>query len=356
MLIDDITYLVQGRGLAGTGTAFGLPLDDLGRTQLMALAGGRHWLWVWLNGVSVSLFGNSYWAPLTVSIVCFCRAPVIVSRLLVRMGVGAARAANLSLLVLIHPTVVPWTLINVRDTIIFVLVLSTLEAMCRLFDAVTVRTVVGFGVRVLVWVPLRLYVPPVIALAGASAVIFNPLRTLGASVSRARRMGAVVLLLVCLAAAARVGGLTPAEIRQLITGSISRLPLNFVRVVLTPRPWSISEGYGFTTLGAIIKWLTLPIVVMTAWSIRDKMVTTVLVSYLLIFGVTLSLTEEFIGVRQALQIDGILILFQLYALSRVIDRFVADQVVITPSRVLRFERRVLAGPQITVPEVRYPAS
>ena len=64
-----------------------------------------------------------------------------------------------------------------------------------------------------------------------------------------------------------------------------------------------------------------------------------------IFGVTLSLTAEFIGVRQALQIDGILILFQLYALSQVIDHYTATRTTIVPTWVVGLERRVVAEPE-----------
>ena len=92
---------------------------------------------------------------------------------------------------------------------------------------------------------------------------------------------------------------------------------NLIRFLLTPVPWSVSEGWEFITVPSILHWvLFLPAVIGGLMLWRESLYARLPLVYFLVASVLYALTDDLLGPRHRLQVAFIILWSQFHLFWR----------------------------------------
>ena len=243
-ILDDVTYTEEAARLLASGFGVGRILADPLAPEVVEAARGIGVGYYLLNVLAQALFGPHYWSTVFLNVLLSCIAARALFRLLLLAEVERPYRFGFLVFFLLHWDVLAWSsFLNLKDT----LVLALSAWMCA-WGAVILRRpsvfpFVMLAANAFVLYFVRHYAP----------VLF--LGVFGAALAVARRGVWIPVFLAgaAVALAAGVGGtdLSHVDPSAPLAGAVSFL--------VTPRPWAVSENYGFLVLPSVLHWLLLPL-------------------------------------------------------------------------------------------------
>lgn len=295
--LDDVTYWDHGRLLLATGyDPFTVLLRADGVATLVMLSLGPHILYAWWNLLAQYFLGPYYFAPVFLNVVLTCASGVLLYRIARRAGFGERYAGGLLLFFVLHWELLVWSsFVNLKDVLVFTLVLAALLAFLVLADSSERASRRWLAAAVLAGVFLtlpwlRFYVP---ALLLASFGAWWILRRRGWARPALLAVGALLGVLA-------LPWLAPMQYLELHPVAVA---FGFVKGPLTPRPWAIYPEYSFLTLAAWLHWVTFVPALIGGWALwRHSPPALLAMVYLLIASLLSAIAPEFQGPRHRVHV------------------------------------------------------
>lgn len=299
-IVDDETYFLHAQKLLHEGFSLTeILFSEEVREYTRELSGSVHFGYTILNAVAMLLCGDSYAVPVFWN--------VAYSILLVRVLIALYRivfpsslySSALAVFGLLHWDLIAWSsFVNVKDIFVALLTISTIYVFARLCNQFRVHDMALFCLLLLLFLPLRYYLP-VLVLATAA---------LWFSFSRTFLVTLGTLPLVILAASFFLPSSDHMMWELLFWENILR---NVAHFLLTPIPWQIGKEYGFLLVPAICHVIFAPLALWGAWVMWKRAgLAQIPVWYVLLATLFYSLVPELSGPRHRVQLVPFLLLFQ----------------------------------------------
>jgi hypothetical protein len=245
-LEDDITYLLSGMEMLARGYGpLSSVLDENGLTALRVFAGGNHYFYAWWNVTALYLFGPHYYAPVYLNILSSVLSGVVICRMLRRCGYSERYLRLFLIFFVLHWDIVAWSSFrNLKDMMVMLITLYALDRAMELQAAIKIRALAGLAVAMLLLTTVRFYAPVLIALT-----------ILAWSFAGDRKLRTLLVVIAPLTGFLLYLGMWQASEAYAPEFELSVAMEAFTRFLLTPRPWSVDEGYWFLQLPSILHWL-----------------------------------------------------------------------------------------------------
>lgn len=304
-MLDDLTYLDLGARLLDLGHhPLSLLFDAQAYDTTCGLIGGRHILYVWWNLVAQYCFGEHYFAPVLMNVLLTFIAAEYAGRLAACCGAARNYCLVMQVFFLLHWDIVAWsTVMNLKDVLVLTLTIGVMyHGICWL-QSRRLRSAIPAALFASLFYWLRFYIPlAMLAAAGIWVVgLWQDVRK--------------YLLLPLIVAGAYIGNAQFLEYSEHF--SSDGVLTNLIRFLLTPVPWSISEGWEFITVPSILHWvLFLPAVIGGLMLWRESLYARLPLVYFLVASVLYALTDDLLGPRHRLQVAFIILWSQFHLFWR----------------------------------------
>ncbi|MEZ6119678.1 MAG: hypothetical protein R3C28_24355 [Pirellulaceae bacterium] len=301
--LDDFTYYDESANLVALGyTPYELLTTDEGQKVVTSVSGSRHTFYYVVNTLAIQLFGDFYSSGVFFNIAISIASACLFAKSMERLGFEPTYCRWLLAFQLLHWEYLSWTsLINAKDTVVELLIVTTLYHVIRWQQQHSLLSAIMMIISIYLLTTVRLYVPPVM-FAGITL----------ATVISSKDIRAYVILLAGSAASLYYlrnysQHLNSLRFDDVIYGSI--------RFVLTPRPWDISVEKSFLFWPSIFQWSTMPLALFGAihvWRSRPavRIFLCVLLAFVLFYGVFIYDPSP----RLRLQIAGLFALTQFHCI------------------------------------------
>lgn len=295
--LDDWTYLEGGKDLLNDGVG----VTNLAENWELALmiGGGEHFLYHLHNAYAFRLFGEGYFAPVTLNILLTVLIAFYGMKLAVLEFGFNRQASNLFFFfLLLHPDILAWSnVMNGKDVLVLQLHVILLTAASIYLRGQLYKALWLALPAVLILLFLRFYVP----LLFAMALILGAVLT--------KRQGQFWYLITSIA-------LVSISLTWIGEGGLqyvfTALQENFVnpfygliRMLLTPIPFNTEENYAFLNFPALMHWLLMPFFIIglrKVWKTRTPFAR-FMIAYLIVFFGLYAIYGELQGPRQRVQLD-----------------------------------------------------
>ncbi len=320
-LFDDRTYFENAASILqqGYNPVSVLTTPD-GLSTLFSTVGGEHVGYTWWNVLLFWVFGAAYFVPLFFNVAISCIAAWAAASIALSAGFSRKYAGALALFFALHWDVLVWSsILNLKDTITFTLALVAINGFVQIrnarFGALKFwinAASVALALGALQY--FRFYLPPILL---ASACVWLFLGGMPTWAGPPMRLALLCVFALGFAAMAFRAPLSSAS------GTISgtNAAEGFVRILLTPQPWSIEPNYGFLLLPSLLHWLMLVpavfgILRLNQISVEARLLTV----YSLLCLSAFAVSDALIGPRQRLVVCPLLIWGQFHALVMFVER------------------------------------
>lgn len=308
--LDDWTYLEKGKELIA---------DDIGLTnlhenfvQVLALAGGDHFVYYLYNAYAMKLFGADYFAPVGLNIVL----TVIIAFLgavLVRKEFPRLNHKYFYLFLLFHPEILSWSnVMNGKDILVLLLHVVLLFAMAVYFRGNEVKALAMAAPAVAILMFMRFYVPLLFALAFFASTLRIDKKALSHIL-----IAGIVFVLAIISLYDGIPYITDS-----LKGNLVNPVLGLIRFALTPIPFNTESAYAFLNPAATIHWVLFPALILgmgAVWK-RKTVFSRFVIFYGLVFFGLYAVYGELQGPRHRVQMDFAIALFQFYGLCILLRR------------------------------------
>jgi hypothetical protein len=244
-LLDDIKYYEMGRLLLTKGNnPFLILFTAGGREQLFSVAGGMHILYYWWNLLALYLFGPYYSSPVFLNVAATFVSAALMAAIARGIGCSETYAKYLAVFFLLQWDLLAWSsLVNLKDTLVLLLTVAAIYFGMQAAQRRQLRYLALLAIPLYAVLWVRFYVPMLLCTA---AVLWAAVTLRG--------WKRVSLILFSTAGGFVVLHMTSA---QALVGQYLRGDWIYgvVRFIFTPLPWSISPGYSFLTIPAILHGL-----------------------------------------------------------------------------------------------------
>lgn len=300
-LVDDIDYSEQGYALLELGlTPFSI-LSPEGIDTLHSLSGSRHILYSWWTFSWMWLLGDHYYSPVVANVFITFISAYMFSHLLREIGFDRAYRDAITIFYLLHWDTVAWSsFLNLKDSIIQLLTISAFLFGLRCFRDKSLSSGVMLAIILLLFQYIRFYIPILMAIGLVAWLLFesrDPIK-----------------ILFFLAIGFVTAMLGPWHYFQ---DTLNPLILfrNALRFSLTPQPWAVQSSYSFLYIPSLAHWIFfLPALLGAINLIGKNRFFRLLAWYVFVVILFYAASEDFLGVRQRVQISFVFTWAQIHFL------------------------------------------
>lgn len=161
----------------------------------LAVVGGIHILYNWINVVAVYFFGPHMFAPVLINVGLTFVGALGLARLTRLAGLDRRYQNGIWLFFLLHYEVVVWSLLNLKDTLSLTMTIWLIVSLVTALEQRSWRALVAAGILSIGFVFVRFYIPPLVLAAFLAWAMFSS----SASTIRKMSVAAVAILGVLLA-------------------------------------------------------------------------------------------------------------------------------------------------------------
>ncbi len=325
--LDDITYQAQGTEMLQLGyTPITALVNPEGIQHLISLSGGFHIAYGWWNLLGQYFFGEYYFSPVFLNVGLTFISGSFFLRIIYMLGFNTRYAQFLLVFFLLHFDVLLWSsLINFKDVIVLNLSIMSFYIFICLNKKFSIFHIFVLLCITFIFFWLRFYIPFIMIFS----VLFwfceesEILRNVIKHKLIISRKSFFILLIILFSAISITHYLGLNRFLSYIK-SFSVQPFvliyGFIRMYLTPRPWSIDSSYSFLLIPSIMHLvLTLPSIyggwLLWKRSKEARLVIIYLLAVLLLYGAY----SEIQGIRQRFQVVWIIAWMQFHFLWIIIQ-------------------------------------
>lgn len=235
--VDDVFYLNIGRSLLEAGYA---PFDIINsefRSVLSAFAGGKHILYPWWGFLAQYLLGPHYYSGVFFNVGLSVISSVLFIKTLELVGFSKAYLTAALVFLLFSPELTAWSsFLNLKDTLVVFMINLSFFLALRFRRQKRISDISLLLCLLLLFYWIRFYLPVIF--------LVSYLLWLSGRLPVRYQIGALLVLsaAVILIASTKYSNLFAP----------SSVGFGFLRMLLTPRPWGISETDSFLVLPSII--------------------------------------------------------------------------------------------------------
>jgi len=242
-LYDDVKYYDVGATLVNLGyRPWDLVFDPEGRDVLAGMAESRHTLYYLWNAVAQYVAGTHYYAPVFFNVGLTFVAGMILYHTLQLLKFPARFLRGLLAFHMLHWDYLSWaSLINVKETLVEVLVLASVFCIIKFVVRGSWVSLLGTAASFALLFMLRLYIPLLVMTAVGVWIILQ-----WSDPRKYVILPAVIGLLFLFYA--KIGSYEHELYPHLLL-------VGGFRFLLTPQPWSITESYSFLQIPMVLQWL-----------------------------------------------------------------------------------------------------
>jgi len=295
-LVDDVAYFMGADRLMASGQNPLLSLfTQAGRDQLMAITGGRHFLYTWWNLLALYLFGTVYSSPIFLNVATTFVSAALMFKIVRASGCDEKYAKWLSIFFLLHWDILCWSsFVNLKDTLVLMLTVVAVYSGMRFVQTRKIRHAVILAGVVFAFLWIRFYIPVLLLTCLAAWAVFV-----------AKRFKKILLMVIALAGVLIV---FPAgafqTFQQMHKGEWIYGP---IQMALSPQPWAIVPEYSFLLIPSICHWVFfVPGLVAGVWLFRKNPAFRFAAIYLVTVVFFYGLLPDVRGVRERFQVSWVL--------------------------------------------------
>lgn len=248
---DDLYYLEMASKLRGMDFVI---MDVFQRRQeVMDLAESAHIFYPIYNYYGVALFGDFYFAPVTLNVLATLPVAYVGMRLgMAEFGLSRKQARVFFLFLLLHPEILAWsTVFNGKETLVLLCHVLFLTGVSLFFRKRILASILVISPVIYVLFGLRFYTPPLFAAAFFAYSVI--------ALKGKYRLALMVLAATCsiLLFLQLRGGWD--YILNIYVSSLNNPLIGFVHFLLTPRPFFTDPEYEFLDWPSVYHWLAIPL-------------------------------------------------------------------------------------------------
>lgn len=313
---DDLYYLETGKKYAELEVKASDMLFD--PVKLVDAAESSHVLYPLFNYYSIRLFGEHYFAPVTLNVMLATLVAVLGARLAAfEFRLTRTQKKLLFCLFFLHPEILGWSSVfNGKEMCVLLCHVLLLIGVSLIFRKRWVTAVLVIVPVVFLLSGLRYYVPFLFAAAflGYAILTLRNWRGLLLLVIGGCTMGLIVMQLY--------GGFQYGL--EFMLSTLSDPLFGVLHFLMTPRPFHLEQEYSFLLIPSIYHWCVFPFAVFGFWYVWKMRApfSRFMIIYFLTFVAFYSTFEGLQGARHRLQLAfafGIFEFFGLYGGLRAIS-------------------------------------
>ena len=254
------------------------------------------------NLISFQIFGNSYSSPMALNIlICVLSAYLFTKLLLNENLLSQKNYKYFYLFFSLNPVILTWSsLINIKDLFVMFLTIALFYSFVFFKENKILKSfLLGIFISVILFYT-RFYIP----------LIFYVSVFIVWSINNKKNIKSLLLIFI-------VGVIAFIYYKDAIFGATNTMKefaynplLGYIRILLTPLPFKISELYSFLTISSFYKFIIFPFLclgILSSFKFRKSQFFQILFIYTFLLLLILSSTEILQGPRQRLQVESILI-------------------------------------------------
>ena len=323
-LVDDIEYFLYAKTIVEKEIPF---ISSETLYELFLLAGGPHILYLWLNFVLQNIFGTYYYVMIFFNIYLTFVLGYLLHKVARDLNFSKKYSLGLFCFFLLHWDILTWTsFINLKDTIVMVLSTALLIICINLYSKITPFRLLIFLCLLAMISLLRFYVP---------ILIFCSL-LVSITLFRSSYFKKILMMFFSMALfIIYLENYSATFTRH--AGMIEYSPINvlfgFLRFLLTPQPWNLSDSYGFLLYSSIMHSLFfIPFVWGSYLLFKKNNVIKFYIVYMLVVACFYSLVPDLQGPRHRYQLVTVICWAQFHFLYSVLNSYYSKIKINRPER------------------------
>lgn len=250
-LKDGESYYGAGAALYQGSNLWNAWFTEEGRELLADLSkDGPHVFYVWWNALVQGLVSDRREAVVLANVLLSCGTALMVVRMAGHLNMPGDYRSGLLIFQVLNPELVTWSSAsNSKDVLVCFLVAAVFGELAAYRSNGRWWHVPVLLVLFLVLLRMRFYLIPLIAVSVLLAVLWQ---------RNAKRVLIVGVVVGAVTAAALATFKTVLFMKHAGAFAPQRIPGGILQVLLTPRPWAISDEYHFLFPAMVWHWAMLP--------------------------------------------------------------------------------------------------
>ena len=301
--LDDIRYLNISSQLANN---YNITYFIFKPFALLDIIGSKNFLYYFINMVSIKLFGNYYFSPVTLNIILIYFIAIILYKILNFLNIKIAYV--ISLFYLIQWDILSWEILNFKDFWVQFLTLLFIYNLLKFDKYKNIKYLISILVVMSFLFTLRFYIPYLII---ASFFIFK--FYLFFLEAEKKTIYYIIGLLFFIIGIIILNTILKSEL-HLFLSHFTNPFVGIIRYLLTPLPFHMENGYEFLLFASLLNFLLFPLFLYGIYLFYkiDSKYKYFILSYFSVLLLFYGCFIELQGPRHKIQILPFISLFQFY--------------------------------------------